>query len=169
MCIAGSEACLRWCRQQQQHEQERRSLVLASPSHVEPGVVVGTAVSRETRRIVFCCFAGGGAAICLGAVDIGSTLLSCSEASSGGWAFFSCVLVFVCFDALCSQTDATFTCSAVDYLRVYFPCVKGFSLRVYRPVELVTREQALIVQGNGWWKKSTRWGAGWVLSPFFCV
>ena len=136
------------------------SLVLTSVSRVEPGVV-----NTADRFLFLLCRRGGVAAICLGvvALAIESSLLNCSEASSrGGWAFFSCVVVFVCFDALCSQTDATFTCSAIDSLHVYFPCVKGFLLmmKVYRPVELVTCEQALIVQGNRLWKKSTRWGTG---------
>ena len=156
---------------------------------------------EENLQIVFClCFAGGVAAICLGVVAIESTLLNCSEASSGGWAFFSCVVVFVCFDALRSQTDAMCllavqltnsvfislfpVCERIfahsvppggaGHLRAgldrtresivekvdalgyglgllpFFSCVRGFSLIVYRPVELVTCEQALIVQGNRW-------------------
>ena len=48
--------------------------------------------------------------------------------------------------------------------------MRGFSPIVYRPVELVTCEQALIVRGNRLWKKSTRWGTDWVYSLFFsCV
>ena len=74
---------------------------------------------EENLQIVFClCFAGGVAAICLGVVAIEGTLLNCSEASSGGWAFFSCVVVFVCFDALCFQTDAV-CLLAIDYYSLF--------------------------------------------------